>query len=183
MSDLDERSERGEPPLLELLGVVPRIVARRLRHVYVDSAERHRATLTVIAEVFIALADRQLEPTPDLVRSLALTAAQHIETVEKRHRRRLTGNDGDLAAAACDGAADARREHQADLSAWWQLVFEQLEPDEVAVLELRLDEVDDAEAAASLGWSKSKVRKRRSLAYARIRERVTAGTLRPPPTE
>jgi DNA-directed RNA polymerase specialized sigma24 family protein len=60
-------------------------------------------------------------------------------------------------------------------------VFEQLEPDEVAVLELRLDEVDDAEVAARLGWSESKVRKRRSLAYARIRERVTAGTLRPPP--
>jgi DNA-directed RNA polymerase specialized sigma24 family protein len=181
MSDLEERSESGAVPLGELLGAVPRIVARRLRHVYANSDDRHRATLTVIAEVFLALADRQLDPTPDLVRSLALTAAQHIETVEKRHRRRPTGNDGDLAAAACDGAADARREHQADLSAWWQLVFEQLEPDEVAVFELRLDEVDDAEAAARLGRSESKLRKRRSRAYAKIRERIRARALPRPP--
>jgi hypothetical protein len=41
--------ERGEPPLLELLGTLPRKVARRL-HIYVDRAGRARATLVVIAE-------------------------------------------------------------------------------------------------------------------------------------
>lgn len=181
MSDAEERSESGEVPLVELLGAVPRIVARRLRHIYADSDDRHRATLTVVAEVFLALAEQQAEATPQLVRSLAFKAAQDIETVEKRHPRHLTGDDDDLAGMACDGAADVRREHRADLSAWWQLVFEQLEPNEVAVFELRLDEVDDAEAAARLGWSESKLRKRRSRAYAKIRERIRARALPRPP--
>lgn len=59
MSDAEEESEGGVSPLVELLGAVPRIVARRVRHVCA-SENRHRATLRVIAEVFLALADEQL---------------------------------------------------------------------------------------------------------------------------
>ena len=177
-----EESERGAPPVLELLGVVPRVVARRLHHIYADRVDRYRATSAVIAEVFLALADTP-SPTPELVRSVALKAAQRIETEEKRHRRRVTGNDDDLAGVPSDGEADARREHRADVTAWWRLVVKHLEPDDVAALELRLEEVDDAEAAARLGWSESKLRKRRSRAYARIREHVSAGALPYPPGE
>lgn len=60
MSDAEEEFEGGVPPLVEPLGAVPRIVARRVRHVHADSDDRHRATMTVIAEVFLALADEQL---------------------------------------------------------------------------------------------------------------------------
>ena len=181
MSDAEELSESGEVPLVELLGAVPRIVARRLRHIYADSDDRHRATLTVVAEVFLALADRHLDATPDRVRALALEAAQRIETVEKRHRRRITGNADDLAGVASDAEADARWEYQAELSAWWRLAFEHLEPEDVDVLQLRLEPVDDVQAAAKLGWSDSKLRKRRSRVYAKIREQVSAGGVLPPP--
>jgi len=183
MSDAGERHESREVALVEMLGEVPRIVAHRPRHIYADSADRHQATSAVIAEVFLALADQQLEATPALVRFLALKAAQRIETVEKRHRRRVTGNDDDLDGLASDAAADARWEYQAELSAWLRLVFEHLEPDEVAVLKLRLEQVDDVEAAAKLGWSEIKLRKRRSRVYAKIRERVGAGALPRPPHE